>query len=120
PAGRAGRRRARGPPRAAGRPRAAGAARSARSPARAPPRASLVRALGHGPHRPEDVPLVGIAADELLEPVDDRLRRVLDVARGLPGALDEDRRQRDPPERVVPLAGPRGDDDRPAGDAPEA
>src|SRR2546426_10161588 len=64
-------------------------------------------AFGTCPHRTEDVPLIGLAPDEGLKPVDDRLRRVLDVVRSLFGALDEDRRGRGaaggggalPPER---------------------
>src|SRR5207249_2331866 len=68
--------------------------------------------FGPGPHRAEYVPLVRIAADELLEPMHDRLRGVLDVAGGLLRPLDEDRRQGDPAERVVTLAGDRRDDDR--------
>src|SRR5256886_15081329 len=69
-------------------------------------------AFGTCPHRTEDVPLIGLAPDEGLKPVDDRLRRVLDVVRSLFGALDEDRRERDAAEGVVALAHDRGDDDR--------
>src|SRR5256885_665400 len=54
----------------------------------------LSGAFGPGPHGAEYVPLVGIAADELLEAVDDRLRGVLDVVGGLLGPFDEDGRQR--------------------------
>src|SRR2546428_1940709 len=70
-------------------------------------------AFGTCPHRTEDVPLIGLAQDEGLKPVDDRLRRVLDVVRSLLGALDEDRRERDAAGGVVaPPPDPGGDDRR--------
>src|SRR5881396_30359 len=76
-------------------------------------------AFGTCPHRTEDVPLVGLASNEGLEPVDDRLRRTLDVVRSLLRTLDENRRERDAAEGVVPLAHDRGDDDRRARHARE-
>src|SRR2546425_11547387 len=69
-------------------------------------------AFGTCPHRTEDVPLVGLASDEGLEPVDDRLGRMLDVVRSLLRTLDENGRERDAAEGVVALAHDRGDDDR--------
>src|SRR5207247_2634156 len=70
------------------------------------------RAFGTCPHRTEDVPLIGLSPDESLQPVDDRLRRVLDVVRSLLRTLDENGRERDAAEGVVALAHDRGDEDR--------
>src|SRR5205823_8717163 len=92
----------------------------ARPLGRAPAQRPWLRgAFGPGPHRAEYVPLVGIAADELLEAVNDRLCGVLDVMGGLLRPFDEDRRQSDAAESVVAFPRHGRDDDRRSGNPGE-